>query len=313
MLNYIVKRLSQGFLLIIVVSFLIFSMMYLMPGDPITLMAGPLADYSKLEELKEAYGLNRPLVIQYIDWMKKIIFNQDFGMSLKYRLPVWDLIKVRIPISLKLTGMTMLIQNMIAIPLGLLCAYKKDSLIDRIIVVISLVMTAIPSFWISVLLILFFGVRLQWLPLSGYETARHYVLPVAAAVLGGLASTIRFTKSEAVDVFREKYVTTAYAKGLTKKTVIIKHVLRNALIVIVVMLFMSIPWLISGSIIIENIFGIPGMGNLMINSIVMQDFNVVQGIALIVTVLTVFCNILSDIVLGIIDPRIRIAISGGRQ
>lgn len=311
MRKYIIKRLSMGVLLLFSVSFLVFSMLFLMPGDPVTLMAGPLVKAENLEGLRIQYGLDRPLMVQYVDWLTRIIFQRDFGISYKYRIDVWSLLKNCIPISLKLTVATMIISMIIAIPLGLLCAYKKDSLFDRITVNTSLILTAIPSFWLAVILMLIFAVKLKWFPLSGFETWKNYILPITTGVVGGLASTIRLTKSEALDVLREKYVTTAYAKGLDNKTVLTRHVLRNSLIVITVNLFMSLPWLISGYIIIERIFGIPGMGSLMINSIIQQDFNVVQACILIITVLTIICNILSDIVLGILDPRIRISVTGG--
>ncbi|MEW9121570.1 MAG: ABC transporter permease [Thermotaleaceae bacterium] len=310
-LNYIIRRLGVGVLLLFSVSFLVFSMLYLMPGDPVTLMAGPLVKVENLESLRHEYGLDRPLLVQYMDWISRIIFAGDFGISYKYRIDVWSLLKNSIPISFKLTATTLIISTIVAIPLGLICAYRKDSWFDRITVNTSLVFTAIPSFWLAVLLMLVFAVKLKWLPLSGYESWKNYILPIVTGVIGGLASTIRLTKSEALEVLREKYVTTAYAKGLDNKTVLIRHVLRNSLIVVTVNLFMSLPWLISGYIIIEKIFGIPGMGNLMINSIIQQDFNVVQACILIITVLTIICNILSDIVLGILDPRIRISVTGG--
>ncbi|MDL2317997.1 ABC transporter permease [Eubacteriales bacterium OttesenSCG-928-A19] len=313
MRDYIIKRLAQGVLLVFCVSFLVFSMLYLMPGDPITHMVDPNISKERIEEIKVRYGLDRPLLEQYASWLKRIVTQRDFGMSYKNKLPVWDLIKVRIPVSLRLTGTIMFFQLIIAVPLGLLCAYKKDSLFDRVTVGISLLMTAVPQFWLSVLLILLFAVRLQWFPLSGADTARHYVLPVIAGVMSGIASTLRLTKTEALDVFRERYVLTAYAKGLPKRTVIVRHVLRNALILIVVIVFMSIPWLISGLVIIESIFAIPGMGNLLINSIKMQDFPIVQACMLIISTLTVLCNILSDLIIGMLDPRIRISISGGER
>jgi peptide/nickel transport system permease protein len=311
MRNYIIKRLGMGVVLLLCVSFLVFGMLYFMPGDPVTLMAGPLVKAENLEGLRIEYGLDRPLLVQYAEWMTNIIFHGDFGISYKYRIDVWSLLKNCIPISLKLTVTTMLISEVLAIPLGLMCAYKKNSLFDRITVNTSLVFTAIPSFWLAVLLMLVFAVKLKWLPLSGYESWKNYVLPITTGVIGGLASTIRLTKSEAMDVIREKFVTTAYAKGLDTNTVLKRHVLRNSLIVITVNMFMSLPWLISGYIVIEKIFGIPGMGSLMINSIIHQDFNVVQACILIITVLTIVCNILSDIVLGILDPRIRISVTGG--
>jgi peptide/nickel transport system permease protein len=311
MRKYILKRLGMGMVLLLCVSFLVFSMLFLMPGDPVTIMAGPLVKAENLESLRVQYGLDRPLMVQYVDWLTRIIFHRDFGISYKYRIDVWSLLENSIPISLKLTVTTLIISMVIAVPLGLLCAYKKDTLFDRITVNTSLVLTAIPSFWLAVILMLIFAIKLKWFPLSGFETWKNYVLPISTGVVGGLASTIRLTKSEALDVLREKYVTTAYAKGLDTKTVLIRHVLRNSLIVITVNLFMSLPWLISGYIIIERIFGIPGMGNLMINSIIQQDFNVVQACILIITALTIICNILSDIVLGILDPRIRISVTGG--
>lgn len=311
MRSYIIKRLGVGVLLLLCVSFIVFGMLYLMPGDPVTLMAGPLVKVENLEGLRIQYGLDRPLLVQYFDWMRKIIFEGDFGISYKYRIAVGSLLKNAIPISLKLTVTTMLISNLIALPLGLLCAYKKDTLFDRLTVNTTLILTAIPSFWLAVILMLVFAVNLKWFPVSGFESWKNYVLPVATGVIGGLASTIRLTKSEALEVLREKYVTTAYAKGLDRNTVLAKHVLRNSLIVITVNLFMSLPWLISGYIIIERIFGIPGMGSLMIDAIIKQDFNVVQACILIITVLTIICNILSDIVLGLLDPRIRISVTGG--
>ncbi len=311
MRSYIIKRLGVGVLLLLCVSFIVFGMLYLMPGDPVTLMAGPLVKVENLEGLRIQYGLDRPLLVQYFDWMRKIIFEGDFGISYKYRIAVGSLLKNAIPISLKLTVTTMLISNLIALPLGLLCAYKKDTLFDRLTVNTTLILTAIPSFWLAVILMLVFAVNLKWFPVSGFESWKNYVLPVATGVIGGLASTIRLTKSEALEVLREKYVTTAYAKGLDRNTVLTKHVLRNSLIVITVNLFMSLPWLISGYIIIERIFGIAGMGSLMIDAIIKQDFNVVQACILIITVLTIICNILSDIVLGLLDPRIRISVTGG--
>lgn len=311
MKDYIIKRLLIGVLLVFAVSILVFSMLHLMPGDPIDLMVDRKVPVERREALKVEYGLDRPLPEQYITWVKKIVTDLDFGISLRNRQPVWDMMKMRIPISLKLCGWTLLLEMLIAVPLGMLCAYKKDTFFDRFTVNSTLLLTAIPGFWISVLLILVFGVKLKWFPLSGYETSKHYILPIASGVLGSVAGTIRLTKTEVLDVLNEKYVITAYAKGLPKRSVLIKHVLRNALILITVLVFMSIPWLISGAVITERIFAIPGMGSLMINSIILQDYAVVQGCVLIISILTVICNIISDIIIGLLDPRIRISISGG--
>ncbi len=311
MRNYILKKIALGFLLIFCVSFLIFSMLYMMPGDPVSIMAGQLSKGNNLDELRHEYGLDRPFLVQFFDWLRKVIFYQDFGLSYKYRIDAWSLIKTRIPISLRLTVSTLIIQNLIAVPLGLYCAYHKDTLIERGTVCMTLLFTALPTFWLAVIMMLIFAVNLHWVPLSGFESFQNYILPVVVGVISGLASTIRLTKSEVLDAMNDKYVTTAYAKGLSRRTVMFKHVLRNSLIVITTNLFLSFPWLISGYIVIEKIFGIPGMGNLLVNSIIQQDFNVIQAIVFIITVLTVICNILSDIVLGMLDPRIRISVTGG--
>ena len=312
MSSYIVKRLIQGFFLVFSVSVLVFAMLYIMPGDPIDQVMGWKVSQEKKDEMRRFYGFDRPLHEQYLSWARKAI-KGDMGVSVRTKLPVLDLMKARIPITLKFTGLTLLFDILIAVPLGLLCAYWKDSLFDRLVVGVSLFFTAIPQFWTAVLLILLFGVTLKVLPFNGYDTPLHLVLPVAAGVLGSFASTIRMTKSEVLEVIREKYVTTAYEKGLSKSAVLARHVLRNAIILITVQIYLSIPWLISGAVILEHIFGIPGMGGLMVNSIIMQDFAVVQACVLVITVLTVVFNILCDLLIGLLDPRISLSLRGGER
>lgn len=282
----------------------------MMPGDPIDIIVDRKVSPERKAELAHELGYDKPLITQYFDWSNKIIHG-DFGNSVRYKSKVTDLMSSRIPYSLRLCVWSMFWELMIAIPLGLLCAIKKDKFFDRFTVNGSLLLTAIPSFWLGAIFIIFFGVTLKILPISGYATPAHFILPIATTVLGGMGSTLRVTRSEVLDVLNEKYVTTAYAKGLPKKTVMIKHVLRNALILITTLVFMSIPWLISGAVIIEKIFGLPGMGNLLLNSIIVQDMPVVQAVLLIITILTVVCNLLSDIIMGILDPRIRLSLSGG--
>ena len=266
---------------------------------------------AKRAQMAEELGLNDPFLVQYGRWVKNIVFEQDFGNSVRYKTPVIDLMKDRVPRSVKLCGWSLLIEMLIALPLGLICAIKKDSLFDRITVSGSLLLTAMPSFWLGALLVLVFAVGLKILPISGYEGAEYYVLPVFALVSSTIAGTLRLTRSEVLEVLNEKYVTTAHAKGVPYKKVMLKHVLRNALIMVSVQVFMSIPWLISGAVVTEKIFGIPGMGNLLLNSIVVQDFPVVQAVLLIIAILTVICNLISDIVIALLDPRIRIAMGGG--
>lgn len=283
----------------------------MMPGDPINMMVDRKVPEAKRQQMAEELGLNDPFLQQYGRWVKKIVLDQDFGNSVRYKTPVWNLMKERIPRSLTLCGWSLVIEMAIALPLGLFCAVKKDSLFDRLAVSGSLLLTAMPSFWLGALLIIVFAVWLKVLPISGYQGAKYFVLPIFALVSSSFAGTLRLTRAEVLEVLNQKYVTTAHAKGLPYKKVMTKHVLRNALIMVSVQVFMSIPWLISGAVVTEKIFGIPGMGNLLLNSIVVQDFTVVQAVLLIIAILTVICNLISDIVIALLDPRIRIELGGG--
>ena len=309
MRDYVIKRLSQGILLVIVVSILVFAMLDLMPGDPINIMTDRKVSEEVKEQLRIEYHLDLPLHQRYVIWVKDALHG-NFGKSIKTKLPVTDMMKARLPVTLKLTLTALLVELVIAVPIGLLAAYKKDSIFDRIVMDVSLFFTALPSYWIAVLLMLLFAVRMRILPLSGFSSPKHYILPVASLVVSGIASTIRMTKTEVLDVLREKYVLTAYAKGLRKKSVLVKHVLRNALILVTIMFFMSIPWVISGAVIIENIFTIPGMGQMLTTGILNQDFPIVQACVLILAILTVICNLVCDIITAVLDPRIRISLGG---
>lgn len=309
MRDYVIKRISQGILLVIVVSILVFAMLDLMPGDPINIMTDRKVSEEVKEQLRIEYHLDLPLHQRYVIWVKDALHG-NFGKSIKSKLPVTDMMKARLPVTLKLTLTALLVELVIAVPIGLLAAYKKDSIFDRIVMDVSLFFTAVPSYWIAVILMLVFAVRLRVLPLSGFSTPKHYVLPVISLVISGIASTIRMTKTEVLDVLREKYVLTAYAKGLKKKSVLVKHVLRNALILVTIMFFMSVPWVISGAVILENIFTIPGMGQMLTNGILTQDFPIVQACVLILAILTVVCNLVCDIITAVLDPRIRISLGG---
>lgn len=297
-------------LLVIAVSFLVFCLMYMLPGDPVDMVVDRKVSAERKAEIAHELGYDQPFMTQYFNWAKNALHG-DFGTSIRYRSAVWDLMKARIPYSLKLCGISLVLELVIALPLGLLCAIKKDGFFDRFTVNFSLFLTAIPSFWLGALMILILAVQLKLVPISGYEHWQNYIMPVLTMVLGGVGGTLRITKTEVLDVINEKYVTTAYAKGLPKRTVMIKHVLRNSLILVTTLVFMSIPWLISGAVITERIFGFPGMGNLLLNSIIVQDITVVQAVLLLIAILTVICNLISDILMGILDPRIRLSLAGG--
>ena len=295
----------MGIAIVLFVSVLVFAIMQAMPGDPIDLMVDTRVSPERVAELKARWGLDEPPVVQYFYWLGNIL-QGDFGMSVSMKQNVGDLIMQRLPYTLMLTGAALLIEYLIAIPLGLLAAVKKDRLTDKALTVGTIVLWSMPQFWLGVLLMFIFSITLGVLPLSGYSGFTSLILPAFTLALPTLAQIFRLTRSEVLDVMRERYVMTANAKGLAGKKVLIKHILRNALIPVTVMFFLSLPWLIGGAVVVENVFAWPGMGQLLWKAISKQDFMVVQGIIFVITILTVICNLIGDIISGILDPRIRL-------
>lgn len=309
MLNYTLRRLLQGVFVIIAITAILFVIMQLMPGDPIKLICNPRIPQERIEELRHLWGLDKPIIIQYFYWFSNII-KGDFGTSIISGQKVSTLIAQRLPYTLMLTGPALLIEFIISIFLGLIAAYKRDSIFDKVIINLAIILRAIPIFWLGILFIMFFSLKLRILPVSGYSGFKSLILPLATLVFPYLAINLRLTRSEALEVLRERMVLTAYAKGLNDRQVLFRHVLRNALIPATVMFFLSLPWIFGGSIIIESVFAWPGTGKLLWKSIVGQDFPVVQGIIFIIAMLTVISNTTGDIITAILDPRIRLEIKG---
>lgn len=304
-LRFVVKRLLMGVLVVFCVTVLIFAIMQAMPGDPVDLMVDTRVSAEKVAEIKAQWGLDKPPAVQYFYWLGNILHG-DFGTSISIKQNVTDLILQRLPFTLMLTGAALVIEYMLAIPLGLWAAVKKGKAVDKVLTISTVVLWSMPPFWLGVLFMLVFSINLKILPLSGYSGFLSLILPAVTLALPTLAQIFRLTRSEVLDVMDEKYVTTAYAKGVKDKKVLIKHVLRNAMIPVTVMFFLSLPWLIGGAVVVENVFAWPGMGQLLWKGIAKQDFPIVQGIVFVITILTVVCNIIGDIAAGILDPRIRL-------
>ncbi len=304
-LRYVAKRLIMGVGIVIFVSVLVFAIMQAMPGNPIDLMVDTRVSPERVAELKAQWGLDEPPIVQYFVWLGNIL-QGDFGMSVSMKQNVSDLILQRLPYTLMLTGAALLIEYLIAIPLGLWAAVKKDKAVDKSLTVGTIVLWSMPQFWLGVLFMLIFAIWLGVLPLSGWSGPSSLILPALTLALPTLAQIFRLTRSEVLDVMRERYVMTARAKGIEGRRVLIRHVLRNALIPVTVMFFLSLPWLIGGAVVVENVFAWPGMGQMLWRAISKQDFMVVQGVIFVITVLTVICNLIGDIISGILDPRIRL-------
>ena len=308
MVNFTLKRIFHGIFVIIAVTAILFSIMQMMPGDPIKLISNPRIPEERIDELRHLWGLDKPGVVQYFYWLSNML-RGDLGTSIISGQKVMLLIAERLPYTLILTGTALIIQFVISVLLGLLAAYRRNTFFDRLIVNSAIILRAVPIFWLGILFIMFFSLHLRVLPVSGYRGFKSLVLPLSTLVLPYLATNLRLTRSEVLEVLREKMVLTAYAKGLNHQQVLFRHVLRNALIPAVVMFFLNLPWIFGGSIIIERVFAWPGTGKLLWKSIIAQDYPVVQGIILIIALLTVLSNLTGDIITALLDPRIRLEIS----
>jgi len=302
--QYILRRLLWGILTVITVSVLIFLIIYFMPGDPIRMIADPRMPAEQLDTLRQEWGLDRPAHIQYLIWLTNVV-RGDFGISIRTRQPVSLQIIRRLPFTFLLTFTALLFRYIVGVGIGLIVGIKRGSLLDKVLIVGTVVLRSLPNFWLGIILILLFSIYIPIFPISGYDGLFSVILPMLALSLPLIANTMRLTRSEVLEVLREQYVRTAYAKGLSKRNVILKHVLRNALIPVTVVFFLSIPWLIGGAVVVETVFAWPGMGRLLWQSISAQDLPVVQAIIFIIAILTVISNTIGDIVCAALDPTVR--------
>jgi len=324
---FLVRRLLVVVPLLIGITFVSFIVISLAPGGPLDFLEGESPDLSPevKKQLTELYGLDKPLVVQYWSWLMRLV-RLDLGRSfLPDGKPVLTKIGERLPVTLLLNIVEMIIILAVAVPIGILSAVRQGSGFDKVTTMFVFIGFATPDFWLALLLMSLFGAQLGWLPISGLRSLNweylsfwpqqldfvtHLVLPIVVATFGGLAGFSRYMRQSMLEVVRQDYVQTARAKGLSERIVIGKHALRNALLPVVTILGLSLPGLIGGSVIIETIFAIPGMGQLMVQSIYARDYPVVMGNLVVVAVLTLFANLFADIAYGLVDPRIRL---GGRR
>jgi len=322
MLSYVFKRLLLMIPLLFGITLISFGVIHLAPGGPVeveTEMALKASAEAR-ENLKRLYGLDRPVHIQYLDWLGRFL-KMDFGTSFVDGKKVVDKIKERIPITLTINVLSLLLIILIAIPIGVLSATKQYSLFDKLTTVFVFVGFSTPTFWLALIMMIIFGVTLGWLPISGIQSidvsgmtalerlmdwARHLILPVCLSAFGGIAGLSRYSRSSMLEVIRQDYIRTARAKGLKESDVIVHHALRNALMPVVTILGLSVPGLIGGSVIFETIFAIPGMGQLFYASAMARDYPTIMGILVIGAVLTLIGNLIADISYALVDPRIRV-------
>ncbi|MBI2081764.1 MAG: ABC transporter permease [candidate division NC10 bacterium] len=324
MLAYVARLVFVSALQLLAITMLAFAVVHLAPGEPIALQQELQATQSPQQKqtLRELYGLDKPLYVQYWTWLTRLA-RVDLGRSFSPDgRPVWEKIRERIPVTLSLNLAEVCLIYLIAVPLGVFAAVRRHSLFDRLTTVFVFVGFATPDFWLALLLMILFGVQLGWLPISGlrslnweylpppaqvWDLLAHLVLPIFIGAFGGLAGLSRFMRGSMLEVIRQDYIRTAQAKGLPERTVLYKHALRNAVLPIVTILGLSLPGLIGGSVIVESVFGIPGMGQLAVQSVFARDYPVVMGLLAIGAGLTLVGNRLADVCYGLVDPRIRVA------
>jgi peptide/nickel transport system permease protein len=322
MTAYLLKRTLMLFPLLLGITLITFVVIKLAPGEPVEMQTAmsPKVTAEARERLRTFYGLDKPLHVQYGLWLQRLS-HLDFGRSFAPDgRPVIDKIKERIPVTLSLNVIALLLEFGLALPIGILAATRRDTLLDKGMTLFVFVGFAVPTFWLALLLMYLFGVKLGWLPISGlhslgsenftswrwfWDMAKHLVLPIGVATFGSLAGLSRYLRATMLEVMGQDYITTARAKGLSERAVIYRHALRNALLPVITLLGFSLPGLIGGSVIFETIFAIPGMGQLFYQGVMARDYPLVMGILVIGAFLTLLGNLLADLGYALADPRIR--------
>ncbi len=316
MTAYIVRRLLMAVFVIIAVTLLIFFAMRLLPGDPLILyfaQSNVLSGLTpeKLAALHHQYGLDQPVIVQYGNWMAGVLHG-SFGNSLFYHQPVFDLLKQRYPITLYLGLISFVISAVLGILAGLMAAIRRGKWLDTVITPLTYVGITIPIFWLGILMIYVFGIQTRWLPIiytnppeDFWMGVKQVIMPVICLSVPAIAGVARQMRSSMLEVVRQDYIRTAWSKGLKEQVIILRHALKNSLIPVITVLGLEFSIIVGGSVIVETVFAIPGIGYLMVSSIFNQDYAVVQTCTLIFAVMIVFANLLVDISYGWLDPRIK--------
>jgi peptide/nickel transport system permease protein len=307
--RYIARRLVQLVPVVFGITLVLFVMLRLIPGDPSSVLLGERATDEAVERLNRQLGLDQPIYLQYVYFLRQLA-TLDLGTSIKYQIPVAGLLGQRLLVSLAVVGVTLVLTCVISLPLGILAALKKDSLLDNIVRSAFMVMMLMPSFWVGILLIIFFSIKLGLFPVSGFGTTPidhlwHLFLPALTIALAIAPVLVRALRASILEALASDYVKTARSKGLRERSVILAHVLRNALIPATTLLGLSIGGLMGGTVILEKVFALPGAGALLIDSISARDYPVVQAATLIFATLVILVNLATDVVYSFLNPRVR--------
>ncbi len=304
MMRYLGTRILSMIPVGLAITLVVFLILRLAPGDPVLLLAGPRPTPELIERIERKWGFDRPLHEQFFRYVSHLI-RGDLGYSVMQRRPVTELIALSLPVTLELGLAGIGLAIAIGIPAGVVSAVRSGSWVDQLAMFASIAGISIPGFWLGLMLIYAFAVRLKWLPSSGYGTLQHLVLPAVALGTSSAALLSRVMRSSMLDVIRRDYIRTARAKGLAERVVIYKHALKNAMLPVVTILGLNLGYMLAGSVVLENVFARPGMGRLLINGILQRDYPVVQGMLLMLALSVMLANLLADITYVFLDPKIR--------
>ncbi|MEG7336790.1 glutathione ABC transporter permease GsiC [Bacillus subtilis] len=304
MIKYSIKRLLLMIPLLFIITVIVFMFVHMIPGDPARLIAGSDATIDEIKLVREKYGLDQPLYQQYISYMSNL-FQGDLGTSIQAGRPVAEMLSERFMPTFWLTVVSMFWSLLFGIPIGLISAVKRNKWQDHITMVFAVSAISIPSFWLGLMLMQLFSVQLGWLPTGGIDSWKHYILPSITLGAGVAAIIARFTRSAVMDVLKNDYIRTSRAKGLHEYTVLMKHAFRNAMIPVVTMTGLQFGFMLSGSIITETLFSWPGLGRLLINSIVSRDYPVIQAELLLFSFEFLLINLIVDLLYGWLNPKVR--------
>lgn len=304
MKHYIFKRLLNIIPIMLVVSIIIFMFIHMIPGDPARIVAGQKATLQEIEKMREQLGLNDPYIVQYKNFMVGV-FSGNWGTSIKSGLPVWDVIVPRIKPTLILAIFSIVWSVIAGISIGVISAIKRGKILDYIVMVGATSGISVPLFWLGLMLMQIFSVKLGWFPTTGVDTLSSYILPSITLGAGITAMIARYTRSSMIEILKENYIRTSRAKGLSEFIVVNKHALRNSLVDVITIVGLQFGFLLAGSVLVETVFAIPGIGSLLINSILFRDYTVVQTVLLIFTFQFIIINLIVDVLYGIANPKIR--------
>ncbi|HDI11430.1 MAG TPA: ABC transporter permease [Candidatus Acetothermia bacterium] len=304
MLQYIIRRLLLTFPVLFGVSLLVFSIIRLIPGDPAEAMAGPHATREMIERIRTEFGLDKPIHLQFLRFMSGLL-RGDLGRSIRTQRPVMAEILDRLPHTLELAAASMLLATVFGMLAGIISAAKPYSFFDHLSMFLALVGISLPVFWLGLMLMLLFSLKLGWLPAAGRGTLAHLVLPSITLAAASMALIARMTRSSLLEVLRQEYVVAARAKGLPERDVLFRHALKNALVPVITIIGLRFGTLLSGAVLTETVFAWPGVGRLMVDSISARDYPVVQGAVLVLALSFVFINLAVDLLYAVFNPRIR--------